>query len=74
LNHLCHSKTLDVSLAPLPQALETTAQLSFASFPNFTQNLMLIRCSKNRSLICAQQDVEIHASYQLNFHTPALIR
>jgi uncharacterized protein YktB (UPF0637 family) len=32
---------------------ESIAQVSLASFHNFTQNLMLIHCSKNRSLIFA---------------------
>jgi hypothetical protein len=31
--------------------IESSAQMSIAFFPNFTQNLMLIHSSKNQSLI-----------------------
>jgi len=42
--------------------------VSTAFFPNFTQNLMLILCSKNRTLIFPT-NVETYTSYQRqNFH------
>jgi hypothetical protein len=45
-------------------ASESIAQVSLASFPNFTQNLMLIRCSKNRSPFFATRRRNMHTSYQ----------
>jgi hypothetical protein len=57
-------------IASFPQTSETLAQVSLAFFPNFTQNLMSIRCSKHRSLIFATRRVEKNTSYQRhNFHT-----
>jgi hypothetical protein len=46
-------KTLDFLRASPPQASESIEQVSLAFIPNFTQNLMLICCSKNRSFIFA---------------------
>jgi hypothetical protein len=53
LNPLFYSKTLDFFIASLPQALESISQVLLALFPNFTQNVMLLHCSKTRSLIFA---------------------
>jgi hypothetical protein len=45
------------------------AQVSLAFLPNFTQNLMLIRCAKTYHSFL-RRDVEIHTTYQIhNFHT-----
>jgi hypothetical protein len=53
LNRLRLPKTHDFFIAFSPYASESTAQVSLAFFPNFTQNLMLIGCSKNRSHVFA---------------------
>jgi len=55
----------DVSCLHCKLWRESTAQVTLAFFPNFTQNQMLILCSKSRSVI----DV-VHTSYQRhNQHT-----
>jgi hypothetical protein len=41
-------------------ALESTAQVSLTFFPNFTQNLMLIHCSKNLSFIFVTRHRNMH--------------
>ena len=51
LNHLCHSKTLDIFIAYSPYATVSRANVSLALLPIFTQNLMFIRCSRFLSLI-----------------------
>jgi len=63
-------KKLYFSIVPPPQDSKSNAQVSLALFPNFTQNLMLICCSKNRSLILATRRRNTLTSYQRhNFHT-----
>jgi len=50
LNLLCDSKTFYFFVASPSQAAESIAQMSLALFPNFTENLMFIVCTKNWSL------------------------
>jgi hypothetical protein len=48
---------------------ERNAQVSLAFFPNFTQNLILICCSKTDHSFL-RRDVETHTSYKRHyFHT-----
>jgi hypothetical protein len=60
LNRLCHSETLECSITSPPWSLEEHFTSVTLVFPNFTQNLMSIRCSKNRSLIFATRRRNTH--------------
>jgi len=51
LNLLCHSKALDFFIAYSPKATINRANVSLALLQIFTQNLMLICCSRFLSLI-----------------------
>jgi hypothetical protein len=58
LNRLCHQRTrLFHSFSTI---ILWEHGLLLPSFPNFTQNLTLIRCSKNRSLIFATRRRNTH--------------
>jgi hypothetical protein len=78
LNLLCHSKTLDFFIASAPQASVNICRVSLALFPNFAQNLMLMRCSNNHhsffrrdenTRLCNTATASLLLSYLLHQHT-----
>jgi len=74
LSRLYHSETPDFFIAFPPYVSESTAQVSLAFFPNFTQNVMLIRFSKNRSLIFATRRRKTRFISTATSTQPALMR
>jgi hypothetical protein len=60
LNRSCHSETFGFSMTSPPYASGSITQLSLASLPNLTQNLMLIHYSKSDYWFL-RWDVETHA-------------